>query len=118
MTRKESIAQLRTFAGRLVFDRIRDSKGWRQWRDDPANAAFMASCLEYKAEEGMPAVTALVDPHFHPELPLVGLNYTDTAHRLLHRFENGWTAPIKQCRGIVFDRRSKLVALPFDKFFN
>jgi RNA ligase len=40
------------------------------------------------------------------------------AHNTLHRFADGWTQPLRLCRGIVFNRRGTVVAFPFPKFFN
>lgn len=110
--------QLRTFVRRLVSDRVSDREGWHRWKKEPGNEEFMAECFAYTREEGMPAITNLVLPFFHPTLPLIGLNYTNVAHVTLHQFENGWTEPLKLTRGMVFDRRGTLVAFPFPKFFN
>jgi hypothetical protein len=118
MTTKESLKQLKAFVARLVSDRVSSPKDWNEWKRIPANEKFMAQCLGYKRETGMPSVTSLIRPFFHRELPLVGLNYTEVAHVTLHAFEHGWTPAIRLCRGIVFDRRGTLVAFPFPKFFN
>jgi len=78
----------------------------------------MAECFDYEREAGMPSVTNLIKPFFHPTLPLIGLNYTPVAHNTLHQFASGWTPAMRLCRGIVFTRRGRLVAFPFPKFFN
>jgi hypothetical protein len=118
MTTREAVEQLKAFVARLVSDRVCDPRGWNEWKRDAANERFMAQCLGYKREKGMPSVTSLIRPFFHPELPLIGLNYTEVAHVTLHAFADGWTPAIRLCRGIVFDRRQTLVAFPFPKFFN
>lgn len=118
MTTREALNQLKSFVARLVSDRVSNPKDWNEWKRIAANEIFMAKCLGYKREKGMPSVTSLIRPFFHPELPLIGLNYTEVAHVTLHAFANGWTPAIRLCRGIVFDRRGALVAFPFPKFFN
>lgn len=40
-------------------------------------------------------------------------NYTEKA-----TYDRVWTAETKRCRGIVSDRQGKILARPFDKFFN
>ncbi len=109
---------LRNLILRMVKDGVRNIQEFREWRKSEKNAAFMSKCLAYERLEGMPAATSLVQPFFHPTKPLIGLNYTQVAHVTLHAFPTGWTAPIRLCRGIVFDRKGKLVAFPFPKFFN
>lgn len=118
MNTRKSVSNLRRFVSRLVSDRVASREDWHLWRKQPGNEDFMAECLEYVREEGMPSITNLVLPFFHPRLPLIGLNYTNVAHVTLHQFQNGWTRPLRLCRGIVFDRRGTLVAFPFPKFFN
>ncbi len=118
MDAKKAVENLRTFIGALVKARIKSKKQFRNWKKKPANEKFMAKCLGYRRKKGMPAVTALVEPHFHKELPLIGLNYTNVAHNTLHAFPDGWTPAIRHCRGIIFDRRGHLMAFPFPKFFN
>lgn len=119
MTTQEAVSSLRRFIKQLVSDRISNIEQFRQWKQEPDNAAFMAECLGYKQLDGMPSVTAVVQPFFHPSQPLIGLGYTQVAHVTLHKFaSDGWTPAIRLCRGIIFDRRGTLVAMPFPKFFN
>ncbi len=118
MTTRDALNQLKEFVSRLVSDRVSNPKDWNEWKRVAGNEDFMAKCLGYQREKGMPSVTSLIKPFFHPELPLIGLNYTEVAHVTLHAFAHGWTPAIRLCRGIVFDRRSTLVAFPFPKFFN
>ncbi|OGN28750.1 MAG: hypothetical protein A3A33_03135 [Candidatus Yanofskybacteria bacterium RIFCSPLOWO2_01_FULL_49_25] len=104
---------VRAMVGDGVLDgRLRFSEWARGNRD------FVDSKLAYEQAPGMPPASALIKPFVHPSVPLVGLNYTPTAHNLLHRFFGGWTRPVRACRGIVFDRGGNLVGLPFPKFFN
>lgn len=118
MKTKDAVAKLRLFVARLVADGVPAQKGWHDWRKETGNEEFMAECFGYVREEGMPSITNLVRPFFHPTLPLIGLNYTQVAHNTLHLHREGWTPVLRLCRGIVFDRRAALVAFPFPKFFN
>jgi len=56
---------------------------------------------------------------------LILLNYTGSAHNVLHSVENGWTPMLRQMRGLVYEfgapgdpRDVKLVSRGFEKFFN
>jgi len=92
---------------------------WREWKKRPDNQTRLNHLFDYPASPGMPPINALVDADFHPHLPLVLFNYSPVAHNTLFAFPDGWTAPLRLCRGIVFDlETSALVALPFPKFFN
>lgn len=115
---QDNVGKLRSFIGLLVKARVKDSTGWRKWRSRETNEKLMEELFGYEKLEGMPSITTLVKPFFHPSLPLIGLNYTQVAHNVLHHHPSGWTDPLKLCRGIVFSRRGMLVALPFPKFFN
>lgn len=115
---QDAVERLKTFVGALVSARVKTSDGYRKWCAKPGNEAFMAEVFGYERLAGMPPVTAVVKPFFHPEHPLVGINYTQVAHNTLHQFASGWTPVLKLCRGIVFSRRGALVAFPFPKFFN
>lgn len=97
-------------------ERMGSGFNWRKWWR--ASGLDAREIFGYDRRERMPSVENLVGPHFHPRLPLVGLNYTKEAQFSLHRFENGWTDAIRVCRGIIFDKEGNLIALPFQKFFN
>ncbi len=116
MTPREIIGRLRALVKGMVSARVNNKVRLRAWLKE--NEAYVAECLAYERKEGMPPTTSLVSAHFHPDLPLVGLNYTGVAHNTLYAFPEGWTLPLRYCRGIVFDRRGTLVAWPFEKFFN
>jgi hypothetical protein len=56
---------------------------------------------------------------------LILLNYTGSAHNVLHSVEGGWTPMLRQMRGLVYEfgspgdpREVKLVSRGFEKFFN
>jgi RNA ligase len=113
----EAIRKLGKFVKKLVDETERGDKDLqRSWRKK--NERFMERCFNYKRSGGMPSITNLVRPFFHPTLPLVGLNYSPLAHNVLHKFPEGWTLPLRLCRGIVFNYNGDLVALAFEKFFN
>lgn len=118
MSTGKAVARLRRLIKRFVKDGVTDPRKFSEWKKNPKNARYMAKCLDYSQGKGMPAATNLVKPAFHPTLPLISLNYTQVAHVSLHKFDDGWTAPIRLCRGIVFDHKGVVVAFAFPKFFN
>jgi RNA ligase len=115
---REAVSHLSEFVGVLVKARVKDKDAWRRWRKKPGSEALMERLFAYERRGKMPSVTALVSADFHPQEPLILLNYSPVAHNTLHAFPEGWTMPLRQCRGIVFDRRGRLAAKPFPKFFN
>ncbi len=117
-TTPSAVAALRKFVRQLVSDGVPNKTSWKDWRNNEGNATFMAECFQYERLDGMPDVTDLLAPFFHPELPLIGLNYSKVAHNVLHHYPTGWTPVLKLCRGMVFDRRGSLAAFAFPKFFN
>jgi hypothetical protein len=116
MDTARAIANLSKFVVALSSANVTSRKEYYIWTKQ--HPELMGELFEYRRLDGMPDVRALVRPFFHPDLPLVGLNYSPVAHNTLHAFPDGWTDPLRQCRGIVFDRLGKLVAKPFPKFFN
>lgn len=110
------INSLKDFVGELVEAGIDSTRAYSRWAKGKKDV--MEELFWYQPEGDMPEVNALVYPFFHPELPLIGLNYSKVAHNTLHRFPGAWTAPLRLSRGIVFDCSRDLVALPFHKFFN
>ncbi|MBY0550619.1 MAG: T4 RnlA family RNA ligase [Candidatus Obscuribacterales bacterium] len=119
MQTREAVGLLRSLVKRLAADGVTDNDAFRNWVREDANQGVFARSLDYRQDTGMPLARSLIHANFHPTLPLLGLNYTNTAHVTLHHHHNGWTAPMRLCRGIVFDRLTgRLVALPFPKFFN
>lgn len=113
----EAIQNLSVMIQQIDRDGVSRKSDWTAWRKE--NVALIDETLDYQRRDGMPESGTLVKAFFHPELPLIGLNYTPVAHNTLHLHgERGWTLPLRLCRGIVFDRSGRLVALPFPKFFN
>ena len=52
---------------------------------------------------------------------LMLLNYTGSAHNILHEIEGGWSEPLRHMRGLVYDfskEEPTLVSRGFEKFFN
>jgi len=55
------------------------------------------------------------------ERGLILLNYTGQAHNELHGIEGGWSQPLREMRGLIYDFTSEvpqLVSRGFEKFFN
>lgn len=108
--------------GRLVtnmwHDGVRTRAAWNQWVKSKHTQDMLTECLDYWQNTGMPPVERLINPHFHPYFPIVGLNYTAAAAIGLNPFPGGWTTALKHCRGHTFDWMGNLVANPFPKFFN
>jgi hypothetical protein len=117
---REAIKNLGAFVRRLIQDGVCDKAAFREWRKQ--NKEVMEHYFDYIQFYGsgieIQPITALVSVFFHPEEPLVGLNYTPVAHNTLYRFPAGWTMPLRLCRGIIFDHEGNLAAKPFGKFFN
>lgn len=118
MLEREGINSLKRLIKKIVKDGVKNKADWHLWRKNENNERFMEKIFDYQRIGNMPKVNTLVSAFFHPEEPLIGLNYTPVAHNTLHYFKSGWTLPLRICRGIVFDRQAKLVAKPFLKFFN
>ncbi|OQA04200.1 MAG: RNA ligase [bacterium ADurb.Bin400] len=116
MYTKSAVSHLQSFVVDCLGHGTYDRNGFHQWAR--SNEDLMGERFWYRRETGMPPIYSLVSPSFHPELPLVMFNYTPGAHNNLHKYPEGWTDPIRLCRGIVFDFEGRLVALPFPKFFN
>jgi len=55
------------------------------------------------------------------ERGLILLNYTGQAHNILHEIEGGWSRPLREMRGLIYDftgDEPALVSRGFEKFFN
>ncbi|MBT6690915.1 hypothetical protein HOB10_01100 [Candidatus Parcubacteria bacterium] len=116
MKRKPALRNLRQFIELMVSCNVNDHQSWKAFAVE--YKPEIGRLFGYSQDEGLPSITSVVKPFFHPELPLIGLNYTPVAHNTLHAFPQGWTDELRLCRGIIFDRNGQLVALPFPKFFN
>lgn len=116
MYKREAVDQLGKFVRLMTQRGVKSRPEYRTWARE--EEAAISKLFGYQREKGMPGIYSLVTPSFHRELPLVLLNYSQTAHNLLYEFPEAWTPVLRLCRGIVFDRKGKLVALAFPKFFN
>lgn len=116
MEKREAIDRLSEFVRSMVRDGANSFQAVGLWKK--AHRDQMADLFNYVQEDKMPPINSLVQVAFHPEQPLILLNYSPVAHNTLHKFENGWTEVLRLCRGIIFDTAGNLVALPFPKFFN
>ncbi len=113
---RKAVGGLKRFIKRLTKAGVITKEAYREWCKK--NESLMEKTFWYQRETGMPSVTSLVSAFFHPSQPLIGLNYTPVAHNTLHHYHSGWTLPLRQCRGIIFDSNGDLVAKAFNKFFN
>lgn len=116
MNIRNAISQLWLLVEELRRDGVTNNDDYRDWAED--NEAFIADALCYQRMGQMPKANALIKPNFHPDDPLILLNYTPVAHNTLYQFPAGWTDPLRMARGTVFTRRGRLITLPFPKFFN
>lgn len=116
MEKREAIERLQTFIRLMVRDGANSFQRVGLWKKQ--NQAWMAEIFDYHQEGKMPPINSLVQVAFHPEQPLILLNYSKVAHNTLHLYDGAWTDVLRLCRGIIFDSAGNLVALPFPKFFN
>jgi len=116
MEKREAIQRLQTFVRLMVHDDANHFQAVGLWKKRIAEQ--MAELFDYRQQGKMPPINSLVQVAFHPDQPLILLNYSQVAHNTLHKFDGGWTDVLRLCRGIVFDTEANLVALPFPKFFN
>lgn len=95
---------------------ITSREQWHEWKRGQTD--LLCKLLDYQKQEGMPDVTQVMVPHFHRDLPLIGLNYTPAAGISLHHYRQGWSSSLRACRGSTFARDGSLVARGFPKFQN
>ncbi|MEA3249842.1 MAG: hypothetical protein U9Q03_05850 [Patescibacteria group bacterium] len=112
---REAIDRLSDLVKRLWSSDVLSSDGFREWSRE--NESYLAETLGYDQQSGMPPVISLIDVVYHPDLPLVLLKVTREASARLGDDPRGWTLPVRLCRGVIFDRRGRLEALPFEKIF-
>lgn len=114
---ENGVERLSAFARELAEDGVRNSQSFRAWCRK--HESIVENVLDYEPARKKPHASALLDPQFINELGLIGFNYSRAAHGSLHgSLADGWTDPLRLCRGILFDHAGRLVALPFPKFFN
>lgn len=115
---RQAVGSLSHFVRTMISAGVKSKKAFNAWKKLPETIELMEDLFEYKRREGMPCINSLVTVDFHPEIPVMLLNYTQVAHNTLHEYPEGWTLPLRLCRGIVFDFKGGLRALVFEKFFN
>lgn len=118
MDKHEALGRLQNFVRWLTESGVTDRASYRLWTKKENVEEDMARMFAYERVGTMPAVTVLLAPYFHPELPLIGLNYSPVAHNTLHAFPDGWTPVLRLCRGLILRSDGEVVAVPFPKFFN
>lgn len=119
MNKQEAVKQLQDLVRCLMGEwGINDRAGYRRWLKKENVEEDMEGWFGYKRVGDMPRVTALLAPYFHPDLPLIGLNYSPVAHNTLHAFPDGWTTALRLCRGLILSATGEIVGVPFPKFFN
>jgi hypothetical protein len=116
MISRKTVGRLSAFVKMLAAEKFANAHDYSAWAKSKEEE--IANLFGYERQPGMPPITSLFKPFMHPTLPLIGLNYTQQAHNTLYEFTDGWTPVLRLCRGIIFDRKGNLVALPFPKFFN
>lgn len=116
MEAQDSLLMLQQFIIELNLSGVETREEYRLWAKD--NDCLLCRFFDYKPYPGTPKMNCLVSAHFHPGLPLIGLNYTSLAHNLLYKYPEGWTPQLRMCRGITFSRGAELVAFCLPKFFN
>jgi len=116
-TLSEAINRISGLVSAVAKEGIKDHQSFRDWVSD-AGSDTTSRALGYRKRNGMENVSEIIGAHFHPQLPLVMLSYTEEASRTLGLWRGAWSPALKICRGIIFDRQANLVALPLPKFFN
>jgi len=116
LEKQQVLLRLRQFVAELDAAGVQSKGDYRAWAQD--YEALLCDLFDYKPEQGMPRMGHLVTPHFHPELPLIGLNYSPLAHNMLYQYPQGWIPQLRMCRGITFARNMNLMTLYLPKFFN
>ena len=84
------------------------------------HAAELRSLLELDHTD-MKNPGTLLGFDINEERGLILLNYTGQAHNELHDIEGGWSQPLREMRGLIYDFTTEvptLVSRGFQKFFN
>ncbi len=100
----------------LIQQDILSRQAFAVWKKK--QVPLLSNIFQYEQKNGMPSIDQLISLDFHPELPLILLNYSTVAHNTLHEYPEGWTPVLRACRGLVIDFDGYVVGLPFLKFFN
>ncbi len=112
----EALGSLKILVKKVVDSGARDRISARQFLRE--NEQFAREIFGYPPDLKIAPACSLMNMSFHPSLPLILLNYTSVAHNTLHHIPEGWTRPLRLCRGTVLDFDGNLIARAFEKFFN
>lgn len=90
-------------------DGVRDRRGFR---------AFLKRASwgteELISYNGHLPLSRVLSADFHGEYPLILINYTPSASAELYK-SDGWNDALRQARGVVFDYKGNIKALPFPR---
>lgn len=106
---------------KLITSQIRSNadkvEKWASFKRVHAQDLTRLLLLEGK---GIDNPGGLLGIDFDDDRKLILLNYTGEAHNNLHDIEGGWTAPLREMRGLIvsFDGEIKMISRGFEKFFN
>ena len=106
----------------LITSEIRTSKDKKEkWAEfKKRNASELKSLLELDHTDFENPGT-LLGFDIDEQRGLILLNYTGQAHNELHDVEGGWSQPLREMRGLIYDFTTEvptLVSRGFEKFFN
>ncbi len=107
---------------KLITSKIRTMEDKREeWAAFKRENARMFSKLLMLEHTTFDNPGSLINFDIDDERQLILLNYTGQAHNALHHIDGGWTVPLRQMRGIIYDfsvEEPVLVSRSFAKFFN
>jgi hypothetical protein len=106
---------------KLITSEIRSNADRvEKWASFKRRHAVTLTKLLMLEGKGVENPGGLLGIDFDDDRRLILLNYTGEAHNNLHDVEGGWTAPLRELRGLIlsFDGEIKMVSRGFDKFFN
>ena len=118
----KNIPQLVAFITREITSREDKKAHWARLKKNHNNE--LCEILGVNPSWGITA-GSLIGFDVDEKRKLVLLNYSATAHNLLHEIDGGWTPVLRQMRGLVCSYEApgnpagvKLVSRGFEKFFN
>ena len=111
----QKIAKLITSEIRTIEDK---KTRWASFKRENAQAFKELLHLEHT---DMKNPGELLGFDIDEERQLILLNYTGQAHNVLHEVDRGWSQPLRDMRGMIYDfsvEEPVLVSRGFEKFFN
>lgn len=107
---------------KLITSKIKTMEDKREeWAAFKRENARMFSELLMLEQSTFDNPGSLINFDIDEQRQLILLNYTGQAHNALHHIDGGWTLPLRQMRGIIYDfsvEEPTLVSRSFTKFFN